>query len=479
MSDKPRTDIAMPQPTGIAIPDKAPPAKAVPQDSWMPRKDLVKRWAVMKELNHYEVLELAYSATGLLIQGRIAILELRLDLWSDSMDAQLQEIGRQGRGLLVELRAAFVNKAEYDSKLAMKRRMQIITSFQQQAEEAVEKVLRWHHYRALTEIGRKRGMSADEIEGVMNTLRAEGVEIETEDAPSGPISEKGEPAKQESAAVITVSIAGGNLMTEKAQPPPAVKAAPLIIPAGLILVQGGIFLMGDKSIKAAPVHQVTLSNFMIGQSPVTFSEYDRYCQETNIPLVWDKGWGKENRPVINVSWADAIRFCNWKSRTEGLAVAYNEGTGELLDSSGSITTDITQVEGYCLPTEAEWEYAARGGNKSKGYVYSGSNNIDEVAWYDKNSGGKTHPVGEKQSNELGLYDMSGNVYEWVQDWYSDSYYDSLPSSNPVGHSDGSSRVSRGGSWIYGPLFCRTAYRFAFDPNLRRIFLGFRLRLSAR
>ena len=130
---------------------------------------------------------------------------------------------------------------------------------------------------------------------------------------------------------------------------------------------------------------------------------------------------------------------------------------------------------FRLPTEAEWEYAARGGRKSKGYQYSGSSNISDVAWYDGNSGNKTHPVGTKQANKLGIYDMSGNVWEWCQDWYGSYVSSSL--TNPAGAVSGSSRVRRGGSWCYIARICRSSYRYGDAPDCRGLYLGLRLALS--
>ena len=136
----------------------------------------------------------------------------------------------------------------------------------------------------------------------------------------------------------------------------------------------------------------------------------------------------------------------------------------------------SQLDGkrFALPTEAEWEYAARGGQKSKGYKYSGSNNIGDVAWYDGNSSNRTHPVAQKRPNELGLYDMSGNVYEWCADRYSDKYYRSRAQNNPTGASLGSDRVHRGGSWNYGTSCCRVSLRSRSYPSYRGHYLGLRL-----
>ena len=157
-----------------------------------------------------------------------------------------------------------------------------------------------------------------------------------------------------------------------------------------------------------------------------------------------------NRPVERVSWDDCQTFIR----------KLNAMTGKT----------------FRLPTEAEWEYAARGGNKSNGYKYSGGNTLGNVAWYGDNSGSGTHDVKTKSPNELGIYDMSGNVWEWCQDWYGKDYYSSSPQSNPQGPSSGSSRVRRGGSWFDNATYCRVAYRFSYTPTNTNYYLGFRLAL---
>lgn len=268
-----------------------------------------------------------------------------------------------------------------------------------------------------------------------------------------------------------------------------------------VLVKAGNFQMGDEVGDlwdgTRPVHNVTLTyDFQMGKYEVTFEEYDDFCQTTGRRLAYDQSWGREDRPVINVDWRDAIAYCNWLSVMEGLKPAYSQ-EGELLDLNGSVTTDITKVEGYRLPTEAEWEYAASGGHEalSPRFLFSGSNDIDEVAWYFGNTGeykftgtslgydysnhgashieGKsTQPAGQKKPNELGLYDMSGNVWEWCHDWYGP--YTSENKVNPIGAQSGHVRVMRGGSWIFGANDCRVGCRFYRSPHDRIFRLGFRI-----
>jgi formylglycine-generating enzyme required for sulfatase activity len=209
---------------------------------------------------------------------------------------------------------------------------------------------------------------------------------------------------------------------------------------GFVFVESGTFQMGsnDGNSDEKPVHSVTVSDFYMGKYEVTFNEYDAFCNATGKDNLNDYGMGRGSRPVISVSWFDAVEYCNWRSRKENLTSCYT--------INGNKVTCNFSANGYRLPTEAEWEFAAKGGNQSKGYKYSGSNNVGDVGWYGSNSGSGTHPVGQKQANELGLYDMSGNVWEWCWDWYDSNYYSSSPSTNPKGASSGKYRVLRGGSW---------------------------------
>ncbi len=216
----------------------------------------------------------------------------------------------------------------------------------------------------------------------------------------------------------------------------------------MVYVEGGTFLMGtnedypDDYSENKPAHLVTLSDFYIGKYEVT--------QE-----LWQAVMGKNpsefknnsQKPVENVSWNDCQKFLKKLNKLTG--------------------------RNFRLPTEAEWEYAARGGNRSKDYKYAGSNDLDEVAWNGNNSGYMTHPVGQKSPNELGLYDMSGNVMEWCQDW--DGTYSSELQTNPQGPSSGSARITRGG-WFEAISYCSVSSRVCDYPSNGFNFLGLRLAL---
>jgi formylglycine-generating enzyme required for sulfatase activity len=241
----------------------------------------------------------------------------------------------------------------------------------------------------------------------------------------------------------------------------------------LVEVQGGTFIMGnDYSINQdeSPEHKVTLNSFYIGKYEVTFEEFDRFCISTGWEKPNDAMLGRGNNPVMNISWESAIMYCNWLSRMEGLDRCYNIKR----DSLATSVTCNWSANGYRLPTEAEWEFAAKGGNLSKGYAFSGSNNPDEVAWYFSNSGGRPHPVGSKKSNELGIHDMSGNVREWCWDLYDKDYYRNSPQDNPTGPTTGVRRVFRGGAWNFKLDFLRLTAREFMGPAKNYGNVGFRV-----
>ena len=246
-------------------------------------------------------------------------------------------------------------------------------------------------------------------------------------------------------------------------------------PENMVLVERGNFTMGDTwgdgYGSGKPTHKVTFTyDFYMGKYEITFDDYDEFCEATGRSKPDDKGWGRGQRPVINVSWWDAIAYCNWLSTKEDLPVAYDD-EGNFLDKEGRATTDPSKVLGYRLATEAEWEYAARGGHNNDTYKYSGSDNANDVAWNLANSVLRTYPVGAKAPNSLGIYDMSGNVWEWCSDWYS-SYFSSAQ-TNPYKNS-GSGRVIRGGSWGSDATYTRVANRGSGSPTYTFDCLGFRI-----
>ena len=217
----------------------------------------------------------------------------------------------------------------------------------------------------------------------------------------------------------------------------------------MVWVEGGTFRMGatpehgsDAFDDEKPVHSVTLSSFYIGKTEVTQALWETVMGSNPSEFKGD------DLPVDIVSWDDCQEFIR----------KLNDLTGQ----------------NFRLPAEAEWEFACRGGNNSRGYKYSGNNYIDNVAWYTDNSGDKTHPVATKSPNELGIYDMSGNVWEWCSDWKGN--YSSGAQVNPKGPCKGVSRVLRGGSWYDDARYCRSSFRHFSGPGFRGKLLGFRLSL---
>jgi sulfatase modifying factor 1 len=212
-------------------------------------------------------------------------------------------------------------------------------------------------------------------------------------------------------------------------------------------VSGGSFEMGDESLNEnQPVHKVWLSSFRICKYDVTQSLWETIMG--NNPSGSMKC---DDCPVEKVSWNDAKKFI----------VKLNKLTGK----------------NYRLPYEAEWEYAAKGGNKSNGYKFSGGNNIDSVGWSENNSDNKSHPVGQKSANELGLYDMTGDVLQWCSDWFDCDYYKYSPDQNPHGPDSGETKVLRGGAWNITTPYCRVTIRPELPPDSRYYNAGLRLALD--
>jgi formylglycine-generating enzyme required for sulfatase activity len=271
-----------------------------------------------------------------------------------------------------------------------------------------------------------------------------------------------------------------------------------------VLVEGGSFVMGSDDYSTStegPAHPVRVDSFRIAVSEISYglfgefvaaSAYRTSCElDGRGSYVFDGGhaflrkrgmnWATTNfaqaadSPACSISWIDAVNFANWLSRRDGLTPAY--------DIKGAAVAWNRDASGWRLPTEAEWEFAARGGLKGSGCLYAGSNELGAVAWYDENSRFTTHPRNTKLPNELGLYDMTGNVYEWCWDWYA-AYparaaggAAAAEARNPAGPDDGVFRCYRGGSWYSGPWVneeLRTTTRSFGDPAQSCSYNGFRL-----
>ncbi|MDR0323461.1 MAG: SUMF1/EgtB/PvdO family nonheme iron enzyme, partial [Treponema sp.] len=240
-------------------------------------------------------------------------------------------------------------------------------------------------------------------------------------------------------------------------PAPSPSIVPQSLPSNMLRVEGGTFQMGSArggGNDERPVRDVTVTSFLMSKYQVTQKEWlevmERTIEQQRIAAGSDLLYGRgDNYPVYYVSWLEAVEYCNRLSIKEGLTPVYSV-------AGSNVTCDWT-ADGYRLPTEAEWEYAAKGGNKDTLlFEYSGSNNAEAVAWYASNSGGGVKPVGTKAPNSLGFYDMSGNVFEWCWDWYGP--YPGGAQLDPTGAPSGSHRVIRGGAWYDFSSFLRSASR---------------------
>jgi formylglycine-generating enzyme len=246
-------------------------------------------------------------------------------------------------------------------------------------------------------------------------------------------------------------------------------------------VPGGTLTMGDTRGEGyedeLPNHQITLSGFYIGNYPVTQLEWLDVMDSNPSALS-----GKPDHPVESMNWYATLVYCNKRSLKEGLTPVYSIEGSTNPDNWGEIPTSTSaswnavvadwQANGYRLATESEWEYAARGGSSIPDYLYAGSDQVDDVAWHSGNSGGSTQPVGLKNPNSLNIYDMSGNVYEWVWDWR--DLYTGEDKDNPTGPQTGTMRVERGGSHTQLPVRARVSNRNHSLPRNGNHHRGFRV-----
>lgn len=248
----------------------------------------------------------------------------------------------------------------------------------------------------------------------------------------------------------------------------AARRSPLV---DLVPIPGGTFRMGSpeseegRSDHEGPVHEVRLLPFECMRFPVTRR---LYCQIAGT----DPGWSErdaDERPVNNVSWLDAVSFCNLLSEREGLTLCYR--------IDGDDVTWQRAANGYRLLTEAEWEYACRAGSTTRWSFGDDEKRLGKFSWFGGNSSGEPQPAGRKKPNAWGLHDMHGNMYEWCWDWFGP--YSKAATSDPVGPPEGQDRVVRGGAFNYTPKFLRSAFRNSFPPENRFRFIGFRCARSPR
>ena len=245
-----------------------------------------------------------------------------------------------------------------------------------------------------------------------------------------------------------------NAETTSTDSPPTANAAP--DKAEMIQIPGGRFMMGDKDEVDALPHQVSVSAFYIDKYLVTQEQYEKMTGAN--PSRWKTG----KNPVEQVRWSDAVKFCNRRSQTEGLQPCYDTGTWNC----------NFDANGYRLPTEAEWEYACRAGTTTAYFFSDNPSKLGAYAWYDKNSGGHPRPVGQKQPNAWGLFDICGNVWEWCNDFYKVDYYQESPQQDPKGPKGGDTKVVRGGAWRFSPESCRSGYRYNEKPGYADVCFGY-------
>ncbi len=251
----------------------------------------------------------------------------------------------------------------------------------------------------------------------------------------------------------------------------------------MVAVDGGTFQLGAilKDTQAEkdekPQVTVTVQSFLMSKFEVTVWEWKEYVAATKATMPPKQDWGWHNDfPITNITWEEAIEYCNWLSEKQGLKKAYSK--------SGPRYVCNFNANGFRLPTEAEWEFAARGGVKAKGYKFSGSNETKFIAWNLENSGARPHAYGTKYANELGIYDLTGNVWEWCWNFYDKDYFKALNAGiqtdeSVTGPLRGEKRIVKGGSWDSKTVFCRISNKVATLPGNTHKFYGMRLVRSNR
>lgn len=244
----------------------------------------------------------------------------------------------------------------------------------------------------------------------------------------------------------------------------------------MIKISGGTYLMGSKDkdnsadTDEQKQHEVKINSFELSKFEVTVWQWRAFVKATKSKMPEKPSWDwKDNFPINQITWEQAIDYCNWLSKEEKLQPVYSK--------KGPNYIFNIKANGYRLPTEAEWEYAAKGGKLSKATKYSGGDNADIIAWHKANSNKAPHTIGTKLPNELGIYDMSGNVWEWCWDWYNEEYYKREKNNNPTGPEMGEKRTVRGGSWDSKLNYLRPANRISTYPNQTHEFYGFRVAKS--
>ncbi|HXI52672.1 MAG TPA: formylglycine-generating enzyme family protein [Candidatus Saccharimonadales bacterium] len=214
--------------------------------------------------------------------------------------------------------------------------------------------------------------------------------------------------------------------------------------------------MGDKNEVDAPPHEVVVSAFLMDKQLVTQALFEKVMGSN------PSRWKAEQNPVEQVRWSDAVRFCNKRSELEGLQPCYDLSAWKC----------NFEANGYRLPTEAEWEYACRAGTQTTYFFGDTPAKLGEYAWYEKNAGGHPRPVGQKQPNPWGLYDMAGNLWQWCNDFYQVDYYKSSPPNDPRGPGEGQNKVVRGGAWRAPAAKCRPGYRYNESPGYADVCFGY-------